>query len=612
MRSKLRLITAKLSGLSQFRRALSFVWEGAPGWTTANAVFVFIQGLMPLLTLALYKLLLDAVTSGVVSHGSAAAVHRVVVLAACTIAANLLTTLLGSLGVLVNELQSQQVTEKMQELLHTRSIQADLEYYENGEYFNTLHRAQADAPFRPMRIVSTLVLITQNLVALIGIAGLLLVSIHWEYAAVVVLATLPGMFVKFGYSKQMYAWLRDNTERMRRSDDYNALLTSAHHAKELRLFGIGELFVNRAKTTRQELRKSRFAALVSRSLADSASQGFATAAVYGLFGTLAVAAAHGSLKIGALAMFFAAFQRGQGAMQGVLNGFADLYENSLFLNNLYEFLDLQPKLSQPVLPKPFPTEVRNGIRVERVSFSYAGTGREVLKDVSFEIAAGETIALVGENGSGKTTLVKLLCRLYDPTEGSITIDGTPLGEFDIAELRKQYSVVFQDYAKYNATVRENIRFGNIERPESDLSLEIAACRASGESMIARLPMGYDTPLGSSFTGGVELSIGQWQKIAIARAFYREAQIVVMDEPTSALDATAEHEVFESFRQLAAGRTAILISHRLSTVRMADRIIVLENGRIVEQGTHDELVRLNGSYARLFELQARSYTGAFAA
>jgi ATP-binding cassette subfamily B protein len=312
------------------------------------------------------------------------------------------------------------------------------------------------------------------------------------------------------------------------------------------------------------------------------------------------------LRLGDLVLYYQALQRGQGNIKGLLNSLSGLYEDNLFLANLYEFLDIKPKLIDPPNPKPIPHPMKTGIEFKNVGFQYSTTTRKALKNINLTIKPGEVVALVGENGSGKTTLIKLLCRLYDPTQGRITIDGIDLSQFKTEELRRQISVIFQDYAKYHFTAQENIWLGNIDLPPQSDSIIKAAKRSGADDVITKLPKGYDTILGKLFDKGEELSIGQWQKVALARAFLRDSQLIVLDEPTSAMDPKAEYEVFEKFRQLIKNQSAILISHRLSTVKMADRIYVMDNGTIVEGGTHEELMKLSGTYAHLFEIQASQY------
>jgi ATP-binding cassette subfamily B protein len=290
----------------------------------------------------------------------------------------------------------------------------------------------------------------------------------------------------------------------------------------------------------------------------------------------------------------------------VLGGLAGLHEDQLFLSNLYEFLDLKQKVAEPSHPVPVPRPMREGIVFEGVSFTYPGGTRKIIEEITLAVRPGEMVALVGENGSGKTTLIKLLCRLYDPTGGRITLDGIDLRDFGTTALRREISVIFQDYARYHLTARENIRFGDIALPPDDQRISAAAGHAGAEELIAGLPRGYDTPLGRWFEDGEEISAGEWQKLALARAFIRDSQLLVLDEPTSALDAGAEHALFRRSRWRAAGRAVIVISHRFSTVRVADRIYVLRGGRIAEHGSHTELIRAGGLYARMFEMQAGPY------
>lgn len=314
----------------------------------------------------------------------------------------------------------------------------------------------------------------------------------------------------------------------------------------------------------------------------------------------------GFMSLGDLVMFYAAVQRGQALIRQVFNSIADLYEDDLFLGNLYKFLELKPKLQEPAHPKSLSRPLKSGIVFDHVSFRYPGDEHRVLEDITLTIRPGEHVALVGENGAGKTTLAKLLCRLYDPTSGAITLDGVDLRQYASKDLRRSVSVVFQDYSRYQLTARENIWLGNINVPAHSLYVDRVACKAGIHPVISQLANGYDTVLGKSFDGGKELSAGEWQKIAIARAFLHDGEIIVLDEPSSSLDAQAEYEIFERFHQLMKNKTAILISHRLSTVKMVDRIYVLRHGRIAESGTHKELMKESRIYAGMFETLAQRY------
>jgi ATP-binding cassette subfamily B protein len=354
------------------------------------------------------------------------------------------------------------------------------------------------------------------------------------------------------------------------------------------------------------VREGRLKLAAQRSVMELVTQVSATLAVFGALGFVAYKAVGGVISIGGLVMYYQAFQRGQGFLREMLSGLARLYENSLFLSDFDEFLNCKRSVPEPVRPRPVPRPLRQGIEFDRVCFGYPQSNHHALEDVSLTVRAGETVALVGENGAGKTTLIKLLCRLYDPTHGRITMDGIDLREFSTTELRREISVLFQDYVRYNVTAKENIGFGDVHRPPSQRDIEEAAGFSDAARAIARLPRGYETILGRQYEEGEELSVGEWQKVALARAFLRQAQIVVLDEPTSALDPRAEHELLERLRQLVSGRTSLIISHRLSTVRFASRIAVLQDGRIVEQGAHDDLLKRGGFYARLFEAQASHY------
>jgi ATP-binding cassette subfamily B protein len=344
-----------------------------------------------------------------------------------------------------------------------------------------------------------------------------------------------------------------------------------------------------------------------RSAGESASQAVASAVVFGTFAFIAHEAFNGIITIGDMLMYFGAIQQGQSFLKTFLGSLVGLYENNLFLTAFYEFINLKPKVEEPLNPRPFPRPIKSKIIFEHVGFSYPNTSRVVLNDINLEILPGQIVALVGENGSGKTTLIKLLCRLYDPQEGTIKIDGIDLRDFKISDLRREISTVLQDYACYHLKARENIWLGNVDMPE-DINHIVQAAEYSGiDEVIKRLTKGYDTILGRELEkDGAELSIGEWQKVALARAFFRDSQLIILDEPTSSLDAKAEEEVFNRFKQLAAGKMAVIISHRLSSVTMADRIYYIKEGHVTEQGTHRQLMDQGKEYAQLFEIQAKHY------
>jgi ATP-binding cassette subfamily B protein len=591
--------------LSKLQRAFLFVWHSAPGWTLVNLGLVLLQGVLPLCALYLLKLVVDSAAAGAAAADKHAAFARFLLLVALSGGVTLVSAAASSLGRLAGGAQAQAVTDYMADLLHAKSAEVDLEYYENAQYYDTLHRAQQEAPYRPTRMVNGVMQIGQNAISLLGLTGLLL-AFHWGIGVALVASALPGVFARWKFSRRMHAWQKQRTSSERQAWYFDWLLTRDTHAKEIRLLDLGELFRRRFSELRRQLRREKLGINARRSVAELAAEAVSIGTVFAVLTFIGYRTLLGLLTLGSLVMYFQAIQRAQGFLSQMLGSLSELYECHLFLSSLYEFLDVEPKVVARPDARPMPRPLRAGLIFDHVSFRYPKSARTVLEDVSFRIQPGEHVAFVGENGAGKTTLIKLLSRLYDPTDGSIRVDSIDLRELDLGSLRREISVVFQDYARYQLTAWENIWLGNIDLPPDRALIQTAALQSGADEVIARLKDSYDTVLGKWFENGEELSIGEWQKVALARAFLRESQIIVLDEPTSAMDARAEYELFRRFHQLAAGRTAILISHRLSTVRMADRIYVLEGGRIIESGTHDELVYQGGKYSCLFETQAQYY------
>lgn len=589
----------------QLRKAVELVWSSAPRWTIASAALIVLQGILPLASLYLMKLIVDSIGAGVTASDNPTHFMGTLLLVALAGMAALLASFCRSIGAAVSEAQSAQVSDYVQDVLHSKSIEVDLEYYETPKYYDTLHRAQSDALFRPTHIVSGLFQVGQAAVSLLA-TGFLLISLSWILAAALALAAVPAALVKTKFAGETYRWQRSRTPKERYAWYLHWLLTGGDYAKEIRLFDLGHLFKSQYHDLRKVIREERLKITFRRSAHDLLAQSLAVLIVFGSLAFISYKTVQGALTLGDLVMYFGAIQQSQSLLSSLLTGLAGLYEDSLFLSSLSEFLVLKPRVSDPSSPKCVPCPMKEGIAFEHVKFGYNGSKEMVLKDINLLIRPGQVCALVGENGSGKTTLIKLLCRLYDPLAGRITIDGLDLRDFKISDLRKMISVIFQDYARYNLTARENILFGCTDR-FAGMKEVIQASKLSGaDRVISCLERGYDTVLGKWFEDGAELSIGEWQKIALARAFMRDAQIIILDEPTSALDARAEDEVFQKFKQLAVGRTAIIISHRLSTVKMADVIYFIKDGRIIESGSHDELVTKSGEYAQLFEVQARHY------
>ena len=602
MRERLRDF---LSTTFRFKRAIGFVWDSGPIWVIGNIILLAIQGVLPILSLYLMKLVIDAVTNTLSQPAGARDFGPVLQILLLTGGVALITAVITQIGDSFTRVQGLTFVDHMNGIIQNKAMQMDLEYYENSQYQDTLHRAQREAAFRPLVILNGLAATLQNAISLLGV-GWLLVNFYWVVVPLLFVAVLPVVVVRLWHSNRQYKLDRLTTIRDRRSWYYHMILVSSEFAKEVRIFGLGPTIRDRYQKLRTEIRALRITLETRHTVFTILAQGVSVIVIYGLFALIAHRTIMGTQTLGDLVMYFQAFQRGEGFLRGFLNGIARLYENNLFLTNLYEFLALERKVVEATDPAPVPVPIRGGIRFENVSFTYPNNNRQVLQDINLTVGAGEVVALVGENGSGKTTLVKLLCRLYDPTGGRIQIDDCNLKRFSTDDLRRHIGVIFQDYAHYNLTAADNIWFGGVHRLPALEDIEEAARLSDIHQVFRGLKNGYNTVLGNLFDSGQELSIGQWQKVALSRAFFRDAQVLILDEPTSALDPKAEYELFLKFRELLDGRTAILISHRLSTVRMADRIYVIHNGCITESGTHEELIALHGRYARFFEQQAQSY------
>jgi ATP-binding cassette subfamily B protein len=519
-----------------------------------------------------------------------------------------LTATQRTLG-LIRQLLSARMGADLNSAILEKALGLELSFFENAEFYDKLTRARREASSRPLALVSDCFLLAQNLVTLLGYSAFLTAFSAWVLPVLFV-ATIPATLAEMHYSKLTFRvrnWRSPDTRRLLYLEH---VLANDEHVKEVKLFGIGPLLLERyrnfAQTFYQEdkrlaLRRAAFTQLLGV---------VGVAAFYATYAWMALAAARGHISVGALTLYVVSLRQGQQTFQSVLSGIGNVYEHNLYMSNLFAYLGLpsrSPTKAAGEVPHTIEPQQRGAIRFEDVGFRYPGANDWALRHVDIDIAPGESIALVGENGAGKTTFVKLLTGLYQPTEGRIFIDGRELSAYPEDELRRRFAVIFQDFNQYQFRVRENVGLGSVHHLEDLPRIERAVERGGAKELVAALPGGLEHPLGNWFEKGSELSGGQWQKLALARAFMREeASILILDEPTAALDAKAEHAVFQHFRDLSRGRTSIIISHRFPTVRMADRILVIEQGHVVESGSHDALMAQRGRYAGWFDLQAAGY------
>ncbi len=588
---------SRIAYLAPLVKALQLVWRSTRKWTLIHFALLFVQAALPLGLLYLTKAIIDALTQPGEQEDFQEVLWYIGLLG--------LTWLLihgfQSLAQFVSETQQHLFIDFMASAMQEKSVSVDLAYYENPEYHNTFHKAQQEAPYRPIQVLNEFFSLVQNALSLAGIAGLLF-FLHWGIALLLLAAAIPNVLIKLKFSRRLYVWERARVGMERRGWYINDVLTSSFYAKEVRLFGFGPYLMARYRELRRLLFGEKNRILRQRAIADLSGKAIEVLAISAAYAYTAWRAFQQAITLGSLAMYFQAFQRGQSHLQQVFQSLARLYQHRLFLSFLFDFLSLEPQVKESPQPRSLPAKLQHGIRFEGVGFRYPLTEKAVLADIHLEIRKGEVVALVGRNGSGKTTLLKLLCRLYDPTAGSIRFDGLDLKDCRLAEVRGKVGIIFQDYAHYHLTAAENIQIAGLGQPEGPGRIADAARRSDADGFISQLPKGYDNLLGRHYEEGIELSGGQWQKIALARAFYRDAEIVVLDEPTSAIDPISEYDIFAQFRELAKDKIVILVTHRLYNLKLADRIVVLDEGRIAEQGAHEELMQRQGLYYQMFEKQ----------
>ena len=608
-----RTFKERFGALRTLRPFLAMVWQTSPGLTSTLIVLRLARALLPIVSLYIAKLIIDDVVALVQLPDRPTTLHDwlasgrlngLAMLLLAEFALAVLSDILGRAVSLVDALLADQVSNSSSVRLMEHAATLDLEDFEDAEFQDQLERARRQTSGR-LTLMGQLFSQAQDLVTVASFAAGLLVFAPW-LIVLLLAALVPAFLGEAHFNAQTYTLDFGRTPERRELDYVRQTAASVETAKEVKIFGLNGFLIERYKQLASTFYDANKALAVKRAVWGGAFTTIGTVGYYAAYAWIAWQTLEGAFSIGDLTFLAGSFLRLRTLLEGLLTGFSSTAGQALYLNDLFSFFDTQPEILSPANARPFPHPIRQGFVFEDVGFIYPGAERWAVRHLSFTLKAGEVVALVGENGAGKTTLVKLLTRLYEPDEGRILLDGHDLREYDLEDLRGSMGVIFQDFVRYNFSAGDNIAVGRIEERHDHVRIERAAGRSQADDVIARLPGGYRQRIGKRFKNGVELSGGEWQKIAIARAYMREAEVLILDEPTAALDARAEFEVFQRFKELSKGKTAVLISHRFSSVRMADRIVVMVDGRVEATGTHAQLLAQGGRYAELFELQAAGY------
>lgn len=587
-------------------QAFKLVWQASKRNTIINFTLIPLIAVLPAAQSWVGKMIVDRILNAIdLGADMQAGLELVLPFVVFEFALLLISTLLHSFQSLSTNILRSLLTKHVNTLIIDKSINLDLQFYEDPVFYDDMQNARRRADSSALAIVNAISQVAQQLITLVSLVALLVGFSPW-LAVIVILAAVPNFLSNSRFAEMSFRAISRRAPESRLLSYIEMLLTNNETVKEIKLFGLGPSLKDRYETLFTQFLEEDTSIARRNTFASLAWGMISNLAYYGSYIWVIIRTITQAITLGDMTMFLSVFRQSQRAVQSLLENFNRLYENNLYLDNLIDFLKIEPALLSPENGKIAPAPIEQGVRFENVSFKYPGSEKYVLKNINLFIKPGESIALVGLNGAGKTTLIKLLTRLYDPTEGRITLDGTDLRDFDMKSLHQRFGVIFQDFVRYQFSVKENIGFGQIEDLDNQDRIEEAADKGGASEVVSELPEGFDTVLGRRWNRGHELSGGQWQKIALSRAFMRKAEVLILDEPTSALDAQAEYEIFLRFRELMQGRIAVLISHRFSTVRMADRIVVLSEGHIIELGSHEDLMARNQSYAHLFNLQAEGY------
>jgi ATP-binding cassette subfamily B protein len=592
----------RLASLRNIRPLLGMVWDTSPALVSITTVLRLIRALLPLAMLWVAKLILDSVVGWIKrGNGDAAGLWKLVAL---ELGLAVLSDLLARANSLADSLLGDRFTNRISVRLIEHATQLDLACFEDPIFHDKLERARRQTTGR-IGLLAAVLNVAQDTLSLISLSAGLIVFSPW-LMVLLVAAVIPAFLGETHFTTLAYSVLYRWTPQRRLLDYIRMLGASNQSAKEVKIFGLGPHLAQRYREVSDRIYEDNKKVAVKRASVGFLLNMVSTGGYYGAYAVVLIRTLTGAISVGMFTFLTGAFSRSRMYIEKILQSFTDISDQALYLKDLFEFFEMEPAIRTLPDALPAPRPIHGGFEFRNVGFAYPGSSHMVVENINFRLETSEKIALIGENGAGKTTLVKLLARLYDPTAGQILLDGVDLREYDVEDLRKEIGVIFQDYMRYELLAKENIGFGKIEDLDDRSRIEMAAQKSMAFQVIGKLPNGYDQMIGRRFEGGVDLSGGEWQKFALARAYMRDAQLLILDEPTATLDARAEYEVFRRFAELTKGRMAVLISHRFSTVRMADRILVLQNGRIREQGTHHHLVALGGQYAELFELQAAGY------